>query len=70
MINSPGIPTRRCKVFFNNFPVMEKQTSRNIQLGFFVLLGLGAIIGHQSGHRDEGAAIGAGIGLLFDLARW
>ncbi|MCA8964540.1 MAG: glycine zipper family protein [Planctomycetes bacterium] len=32
--------------------------------------GLGAIIGHQSGHRDEGAAIGAGIGLLFDLARW
>jgi len=44
MINSPGIPTRRCKVFFNNFPVMEKQTSRNIQLGFFVLLGLGAII--------------------------
>lgn len=31
--------------------------------------GLGAIIGHQSGRRDRGAAIGAGIGLLFDLAR-
>lgn len=32
--------------------------------------GLGAVIGHQSGHRDEGAAIGAGLGLLFDLTRW
>lgn len=32
--------------------------------------GLGAVIGHQSGRRDRGAAIGAGIGLLFDLARW
>jgi hypothetical protein len=32
--------------------------------------GLGAIIGHQSGHRGEGAAIGAGLGLLFDLGRW
>ncbi|MFO1054528.1 MAG: glycine zipper family protein [Planctomycetota bacterium] len=32
--------------------------------------GVGAIIGHQSGHRDRGAAIGAGIGLLFDMARW
>jgi hypothetical protein len=31
--------------------------------------GLGAIIGHQSGRRDRGAAIGAGIGLLFDLWR-
>ncbi len=31
--------------------------------------GIGAIIGHQSHHRDRGAAIGAGIGLLFDLAR-
>lgn len=30
--------------------------------------GLGAIIGHQSGHRDRGAAIGAGFGLLMDLA--
>ena len=27
--------------------------------------GLGAIIGHQSGNRDRGAAIGAGLGLLF-----
>lgn len=31
--------------------------------------GVGAIIGHQSHHRDRGAAIGAGIGLLLDLAR-
>ncbi len=31
--------------------------------------GIGAIIGHQSGRRDKGAAIGAGIGLLLDAAR-
>ncbi len=30
--------------------------------------GVGAIIGHQSHHRGRGAAIGAGIGLLLDLA--
>ncbi|MCA8960399.1 MAG: hypothetical protein KDC38_07795 [Planctomycetes bacterium] len=28
---------------------------------------LGGIIGHQSGHRDEGILIGAGIGLLHDI---
>ncbi len=32
--------------------------------------GIGAIIGHQSGHRDRGFAIGASIGLLQDLLRW
>jgi hypothetical protein len=35
--------------------------------------GLGAVIGHQSGHRDRGLAIGAGVGLLFDTLgarRW
>lgn len=32
--------------------------------------GLGAVIGHQSGHRSEGAWIGAGYGLLLDLCRW
>jgi hypothetical protein len=32
--------------------------------------GLGAVIGHQSGHRSEGAWIGAGYGLLLDIARW
>ncbi len=31
--------------------------------------GLGAVIGHQSGRRDEGALIGAGVGFLMDLAR-
>lgn len=31
--------------------------------------GLGAIIGHQNGRRDKGAAIGAGIGFLLDMAR-
>ncbi len=35
----------------------------NILLG----AGIGAIIGHQSGHKWEGAAIGAGAGLLFDV---
>ena len=29
--------------------------------------GVGAIIGHQSGHRSEGAWIGGGLGLLMDL---
>lgn len=29
--------------------------------------GLGAIIGHQSGHKGEGAWIGGGLGLLMDL---
>ena len=32
--------------------------------------GVGAVIGHQRGRRDEGALWGAGIGLLFDFARW
>ncbi|HLQ36358.1 MAG TPA: YMGG-like glycine zipper-containing protein [Planctomycetota bacterium] len=32
--------------------------------------GLGAIIGNQSHRSGRGAAIGAGIGLLFDLGRW
>jgi hypothetical protein len=32
--------------------------------------GIGAIIGHQSGHRDRGALIGGSIGLARDLGRW
>ncbi|MBK8099905.1 MAG: glycine zipper 2TM domain-containing protein [Planctomycetes bacterium] len=32
--------------------------------------GIGAIIGHQSHHRDRGALIGGGLGLLLDLGRW
>jgi hypothetical protein len=33
--------------------------------------GVGAIIGHQSGHRGRGAWIGGGLGLLLDLnSRW
>lgn len=32
--------------------------------------GIGAVIGHQSGHKWEGAAIGAGAGLLFDWLLW
>ena len=32
--------------------------------------GLGAVIGHQSGHKGGGFAIGAGVGLLHDLLRW
>jgi hypothetical protein len=33
--------------------------------------GLGAIIGHQSGHRGRGAWIGGSLGYLFDLgSRW
>lgn len=32
--------------------------------------GIGAIIGHQSGHRTRGAVIGAAAGLLFDSFYW
>lgn len=32
--------------------------------------GIGAIIGHQSGHRGRGALIGGSIGLARDLGRW
>ena len=31
---------------------------------------VGALIGYGSDHEGEGAAIGAGIGFLFDLGRW
>jgi hypothetical protein len=31
---------------------------------------IGGVIGHQSGHRDEGILIGASIGLLNDCLRW
>ncbi len=47
-------------------PVRETAFPVNTLLG----AGLGAVIGHQSGRRDRGAAIGAGLGLLFDLGRW
>jgi len=32
--------------------------------------GVGAIIGHQSGHRTRGALIGAGAGFLLDRLAW
>lgn len=32
--------------------------------------GIGAIVGHGSKHQGRDIAIGAGIGLLFDLPRW
>jgi len=32
--------------------------------------GVGAVIGHQSRHRNEGALIGAGLGLLLDFGHW
>lgn len=44
---------------------------RHQRFGLFntVVFGtLGGIIGHQSGHRDEGIAIGAAYGLLHDIA--
>ena len=31
---------------------------------------IGALIGYGSDHTGKGAAIGAGIGFLFDLGRW
>lgn len=32
--------------------------------------GIGAVIGNQRGRSRQGAWIGAGVGLLFDLGRW
>lgn len=32
--------------------------------------GIGAIIGHQDGHRGEGALIGGSIGFLLDTVPW
>ncbi|MBX3463401.1 MAG: glycine zipper family protein [Planctomycetes bacterium] len=32
--------------------------------------GIGAVIGHQSGHRGRGALVGGSFGLLLDLGRW
>lgn len=44
---------------------------RSPGIGNTVLFGtLGGIIGHQSGHRDEGILIGAGYGLFRDLLGW
>lgn len=49
----------------------QREASRYRQVGFpwnaAVGAGIGAIIGHQSDNRDEGALIGAGVGLLVDL---
>ena len=45
-----------------------RHRARRFPLGGTLLLGtLGGVIGHQSGHRDEGILIGAGVGLLHDL---
>jgi hypothetical protein len=38
-------------------------------VGTAVGAGVGAVIGNQSGRRGRGAAIGAGLGLLFDINR-
>jgi len=40
--------------------------SHNVLLG----AGIGAIIGHQSGHRTQGALVGAAAGLMFDIWMW
>lgn len=47
----------------------EQRRSQRVGLFNTVVFGtLGGIIGHQSGHRDEGIAIGAAYGLLHDIA--
>lgn len=44
---------------------------RPLGIGSTLLFGtLGGVIGHQSGHRDEGILIGAGYGLFRDLFQW
>ncbi len=53
-----GVPLYHGRYHRSTFPV-------NTAIG----AGLGAIIGRRSHHSGRGAAIGAGIGLLLDLAR-
>ena len=44
---------------------------RPLGIGNTLLFGtLGGVIGHQSGHRDEGILLGAGYGLFRDLFEW
>jgi hypothetical protein len=52
----------------------ERYRYQERRRGFFpvgtaVGAGVGAVIGNQSGRRGRGAAIGAGLGLLFDITR-
>ena len=51
-------------------PVGGRRQPNPFPVNTAVGAGVGAVIGHQSGRRDEGALWGAGIGLLFDMARW
>ncbi len=39
-------------------------------LGAALFAGAGGVIGHQYHHGWEGAAIGAGVGAIFDAYRW
>lgn len=49
----------------------SRPTHTTFPLNTAIGAGLGAIIGHQSGHRTRGAWIGGGLGLLVDLSsRW
>ena len=51
-------------------PAGQRRQPSPFPINTAVGAGVGAVIGHQSGRRDEGALWGAGIGLLFDMARW
>lgn len=53
-------------------PVYQQcpQPSTTFPLNTLVGAGVGAAIGHQSHHQNEGAWIGAGIGLLLDFAHF
>lgn len=54
----PGAYQGMMGVSYRSLPLL----SNRVLLG----AGIGAIIGHQSGHRTEGAVIGAAAGLLLD----
>ena len=51
-------------------PAPRRRRETSFPVNTAVGAGFGAVLGHQAGRRDEGALIGGGIGLLFDLARW
>ena len=56
--------------YYRYGPRYESPPSRGttFPLNTAVGAGIGAIIGHQSGHRGQGAWIGGSLGLLMDLS--
>lgn len=56
--------------YLRDRPRGYRRTTTPFPVSTVIGAGVGAVIGHQRGHRGRGALIGSGIGLLFDLHRW